>query len=80
MPRYIHGQIDWPRLWRDLQAYQDAHELTNTALAKQLHISLSALTLYYQGKRRPASDVFAYIVLMLGRDLRDYVEELPDVA
>lgn len=80
MPRYVQGQLDWHQLWQDLQSYQDSHQLTNAALAKQLHISQAALTRYYKGERQPGSDVFAFVILMMGRELRDYVKEFPYVA
>lgn len=80
MPRYIQGQLDWPKFRRDLRAYQDAQGLTGPRLAKQLHISTAALTRYYQGNRLPTSEVFAFAVLLMSRELRDYVTAMPSLT
>lgn len=80
MPRYIQGQLDWSKFRCDLRAYQEAQGLTGPGLAKRLHISTAALTRYYQGDRLPSSEVFAFAVLLMGRELRDYVTAMPSLT
>lgn len=73
MARYIEGRIDWARFRTDLRRYQRQQDLNSAQLARRLHISATALTRYYAGERLPSSEVFAFSLLLMGRELRDYV-------
>ncbi|GGL92964.1 hypothetical protein GCM10010840_33810 [Deinococcus aerolatus] len=77
MARYIAGRIDWDRFRTDLRRYQRQQDLNNAQLARQLHVSAAALTRYHTGERLPSSEVFAFSLLLMGRELRDYVVGWP---
>lgn len=73
MPRYIQGQIDWPQFRRDLRRYQQKESVTGKELARRLHISGAALTRYLNGERTPTAEVFVYALLLMHRNLNNYV-------
>lgn len=77
MPRYIQGQIDWPQFRRDLRGYQERESVTGKELARRLHISGAALTRYLNGERTPTAEVFVYALLLMHRNLNDYVSGGP---
>lgn len=80
MPRYVQGQIDWRRFRHDLRDYQQREALTGRDLARRLHVSSAALTRYSNGERTPTTEVFVYALLLMGRNITDYVPHLPAQA
>jgi transcriptional regulator with XRE-family HTH domain len=63
-----------------LRRHQRQQGLNSAQFARLLQVSAAALTRYYAGDRLPSSEVFAFSVLLMGRELRDYVTSLPDPA
>ena len=74
MARYQNQRmaLNWEQFLEDLRHYQGERGLSSRELAHKLQVSSSALSLYFNGKRRPNSEVFGFAVLMMKKSLATY--------
>jgi transcriptional regulator with XRE-family HTH domain len=75
MARDINFRMNWEQFRIDLLNYMQGEQLTQTALATKLGISLGTLTRYLNGDRVPASDILLYAMKLMGRVPADYVQD-----